>query len=496
MIEVHQGISAVEPAVEGLYASYESLRLADILSLVFVMIDGSVEVSLVQPFIGELCSGLPHKGHDVLRFPVFDVLEVYGDIRQRYRVLGIYAELLSESRGDDRLFERRFVGAGNDGGEYAECGYLFPVFPGADDFSEADPHPVSRVLIVSHREEIFHLKRRWNIEGDVSDGRALFETGQIAVYEFQSLVERHVAVQEYPGVGGAVIFPVAVAELLIRQVRDMFGIAAGIEHVVRAGQDGFLQVVPHDAVGAAHGAFHLVEHDTVEREVPVLLGDMPALLIKDVGIGEELRGEDSVKVYSGEVQEILSVAAGYRIDGLVIEGHGVQEGVHGSLEQIHERLLDRVFFRSAEDRVLQDVEHAGAVFRDSLESDAEELVVSLVFHPNELCAGLFVDHLHEESLEFVGVSDGGHSESVDQVAVLDGALPVSLLVIEHAVAVAFEVGIRDLVPEFLAHALVLFLYLDSAGAVAALGGETFPDRPYDVFVLVKSDLRHFLLRIV
>ena len=47
------------------------------------------------------------------------------------------------------------------------------------------------------------------------------------------------------------------------------------------------------------------------------------------------------------------------------------------------------------------------------------------------------------------------------------------LVIKQAVAVAFEVRVRDLVPEFLAHALGIRGALDAAGAVTAGLLQTF-----------------------
>ena len=44
---------------------------------------------------------------------------------------------------------------------------------------------------------------------------------------------------------------------------------------------------------------------------------------------------------------------------------------------------------------------------------------------------------------------------------------VERLVVEHAVAEAFELGVPDLVAEFLAHALRVGRALDAAGAIAA-----------------------------
>ena len=43
----------------------------------------------------------------------------------------------------------------------------------------------------------------------------------------------------------------------------------------------------------------------------------------------------------------------------------------------------------------------------------------------------------------------------------------SILIVEHTVAIAFEIGIRDLLPELLADALVFLGALKPAGAIAA-----------------------------
>ena len=48
--------------------------------------------------------------------------------------------------------------------------------------------------------------------------------------------------------------------------------------------------------------------------------------------------------------------------------------------------------------------------------------------------------------------------------------------------VAFEIGVCNLLPEFLADALVVFASLQAAGAVAAGAFQTFPNR-----------LNHFLI---
>ena len=51
----------------------------------------------------------------------------------------------------------------------------------------------------------------------------------------------------------------------------------------------------------------------------------------------------------------------------------------------------------------------------------------------------------------------------------------SLLIIEHAVAEAVIIRVRDLIPEFLAHALIFLRALSTAGAVAPGTLQAVPD---------------------
>jgi len=69
----------------------------------------------------------------------------------------------------------------------------------------------------------------------------------------------------------------------------------------------------------------------------------------------------------------------------------------------------------------------------------------------------------------------------------------SLLIIEHTVAVAVKIGIRDLLPELLAHALVFFTPLQTAGAVASGLLQTLPDGLDDLGIFIQSNSHVCLL---
>ena len=68
------------------------------------------------------------------------------------------------------------------------------------------------------------------------------------------------------------------------------------------------------------------------------------------------------------------------------------------------------------------------------------------------------------------------------------------LIIQHAMAVAFEVGISDLLPEFFANALVLLGTLQAARTVSAGAFKALFDGGNHFFIFVESDghMQHFL----
>ena len=64
---------------------------------------------------------------------------------------------------------------------------------------------------------------------------------------------------------------------------------------------------------------------------------------------------------------------------------------------------------------------------------------------------------------------------------------ILVLIIQHTVTVALEVGIRHLFPEFLADALVLLTPLQPAGTVAAGALQSFLYHLYHFLIFVQSN---------
>lgn len=74
-----------------------------------------------------------------------------------------------------------------------------------------------------------------------------------------------------------------------------------------------------------------------------------------------------------KVVKVLSVLTGYGVASAVRIGKSVQESLQTTLQEIDERLLDWELPTSAQDGVLKDVRHTGAIRRGGPEGDTEHL---------------------------------------------------------------------------------------------------------------------------
>ena len=181
---------------------------------------------------------------------------------------------------------------------------------------------------------------------------------------------------------------VRVQELLVGERGDRARVAAALVRIggvrIECGVDG---VVQH-AHGIGQRALHLVEHHAVITQralvqargaaVAVALRQVqfvvPALLLKNGGLGIDGRVEHRVQVHVHQVVQVLLVGGGNGVDGLVGVGHGVEERLHGALDQVDKRLLDGKLGRSAQHRVLKNMEHAGGIGRRRLKANGKGLV--------------------------------------------------------------------------------------------------------------------------
>src|SRR5512136_2327417 len=111
---------------------------------------------------------------------------------------------------------------------------------------------------------------------------------------------------------------------------------------------------------------------------------MPAYLLKDKRRKPGI--EYRIQINVDEVVEILYVLACDGIASFVRVGHGVQEGLQGTLQQLYKRLLDRIFSGTAQHRVLEDVGDSRRVCGWRAKGDAEDLVFIFIRKGEQVCS--------------------------------------------------------------------------------------------------------------
>ena len=150
---------------------------------------------------------------------------------------------------------------------------------------------------------------------------------------------------------------VRVQELLVGERGNRARVAAALVRIGGVGIERGVDGVVQHAHGVGQRALHLVEHYAVIAQcalaqargaaVTRVLGALrqvqlvvPALLLKNGGLGIDGRVEHRVQVHVHQVVQILLVGGRNGVDGLVGVGHGVEERLHGALDQVDKRLLD------------------------------------------------------------------------------------------------------------------------------------------------------------
>ena len=220
--------------------------------------------------------------------------------------------------------------------------------------------------------------------------------GQVALVQKRQLaLDVHVSVQDDVAVRQVVVARVRVEELAVGELRDGARVAARLAGVGGCGEQRAVHRVVKHTHGIGERTLHLVEHHAVVAQGAVfeLLARfdvelvVPALLLKDGWLGVDGRIEHGVHIDVHEVEQVLFVGARHRVYRLVRVRHGVEERLHGALDEVDEGLLHGELGRPAQNGVLEDVEHAGVVGRGRFEGDGERLVLVLAGKVEQARAG-------------------------------------------------------------------------------------------------------------
>ena len=168
--------------------------------------------------------------------------------------------------------------------------------------------------------------------------------GEIGLVQIsKALFHVHISIEENIAVGGVIISAVEVQKRLIGQVRDVYGIAAGLHSVRSMRIQRAVNAAGQHIIGRRKSSLHLIVDDAVNRDraLRVLCLIMPALLAEDILLYIDVRIEHCVKIDVHQVLEIRVIAARHRIYSLIRVSHRVKECVERTLYQLNERVLDR-----------------------------------------------------------------------------------------------------------------------------------------------------------
>ena len=116
-----------------------------------------------------------------------------------------------------------------------------------------------------------------------------------------------------------------------------------------------------------------------------------------------------------QIQEVLVIPAGNRVDGFIGIGHRIQEGLKRALKQIHERFPHRILSRSVQYGMFTDMKDTAVIFRNGFEANTEGLVFIRPFQPDKSCAGLLMNHLIKRAAAVRRILHTGYQEAPDAV---------------------------------------------------------------------------------
>ena len=370
--------------------------------------------------------------------------------RLRLRIHEIGRNVAAEALVEQAALERRLVAAHERVEKDVAGEHAFEIVRLPDHVAGADAG-VFRSGVHRH-DGIEHAGRRLRADGVRRGLRARTRDGQIAfIQEAEHLVGIDRAVQDDERIIQAVVARMRIEEAFVGKRRNGARMPARLERVAGVRKERMVHLAHEHAFRVGQRAFHLIEDDAVvaqrlgnvgsrgrfvlrnriTRHIGTVIGNrrilrircnrlrcavelvVPAFLLEDRALLVDARVQHGVHVYVDKVEQILVVGGRHGIHRLVGEGHRVQERLHGRAQQVHERLFDRILLRSAQHRVLEDVEDPGVIRGRRLERDGERLVRIVVFQECEARAACSVAHDDRLSVDFGHVFDRFDRETMN-----------------------------------------------------------------------------------
>ena len=399
-----RGVVIVEPGAQRIARNGHAVgdTVVALAQVVLVAADDGFQTLARNSVLAQVAAGVLEHAAQLARHAGLCVLQHDELVGLQALGRGVAHHVAAQAGGQNGLLNRRFVGAQQCLKQDIRRDRAFAVERAAQHQAQAHQgvlgcsgHLDALVLAghgCLHAQRIGRQRGRVLAGGDGSVHAAARGTRlrQITlVQKGQCAVHVQVAVERDVGVGRIVVARVRVQELLVGERRNRARVATALVCIggvgIERGVDGIVQ----HTHGVGQRALHLVEHHAViaqralvqARGAAVALGVLrqvqlvvPALLLKNGGLGIDGRVEHRVQIHVHQVVQILLVGGGNGVDGLVGVGHGVEERLHGALDQVDKWLLDGKLGRSAQHRVLKNMEHAGGIGRRRLKANGKGLV--------------------------------------------------------------------------------------------------------------------------
>ena len=206
-------------------------------------------------------------------------------------------------------------------------------------------------------------------------GRKIFP-----VQIFQTLLHIYISVDVDIAVRRMIIGSVEIQKFFIGELRNAGGISAGLDTIGGIREKRIEDLPLQDILRRRKCTFHLIVYNTIVDQLlfRTLQLVMPALLKEDLFPFVNIRIKDRIQINIHQILEILIVAAGNGIHGLIRIRHGIQKRVQGTFYQLYKRILGRIFAASAENAVLHDMGRSLAVYRSRTECDVEHFVLVII----------------------------------------------------------------------------------------------------------------------
>ena len=402
---VHGAGVVVQPAGHRLHGQRHAVRVRSPVALAQVELalgKRRLELGAVDAVRREPCARVLHQLAEAPRHAGLCALQLKQHLRLQLAVHEGRREVVAEVRVEHRALERCLVRARERVQQHVRREHALAVRRGPNDVRKAHAGVLRRGghgdLPKRRTHGRLQRQRVWRA------GAAVRGRVKAAAHKREHVLYVQVAVQDGVAVRQVVVARVRVDELLVRKLRNVARVSAGLEAVRRVRKQALVHGLKQHLVRVAQGSLHLVEDDAVVRKararvcgrgcvsVRVLKLQVPALLLEDARPLVDGGVEHRVQVHVHQVLQVRGVRGRHGVHRLVRKRQRVQKRLHGRLQQVHERLLHREALAAAQDGVLQDVEHARAVGGRRLERYGEGLLVVVDGDPHGPGAGCVVTH--------------------------------------------------------------------------------------------------------